>query len=387
LILGLHFTVGNSGFWAKATYCAGQHQRFGSSKGKNMRRILLNDRCPLFTHHFVRALCAAGLLFFAVAAEADPRPPFPPAPENGVMLHLTFDFPMAWGVTNAQVAVPGVGFLVESFSGYALDRSGASVLPFIAPGVSGGHTNFTGNTAGAIRFWYLPYFTSASVTGGAGPGTTAHLADWVASSRTGTAVVWSLQISADGSTLLLLGYSDSGPVQLLSTAIAWTANLPHQIALDFGPQTALFIDGQVVAQGAGTVAIPPSVGELVLGSSLAGDGVADGQFDEFFSFDHALSPFEIAWNYAINRSQAALGPVSAKELAEENDVGGLTLTRRTTDTKVYDPDNSSPCSPGGPVYLTNFSASLEPNGTTTISFGVSGGTNGVFADVYYLNPA
>jgi hypothetical protein len=91
--------------------CGGQEKFsswYVSSKGKNMRRILLNDRCPLFKHHFVRALFAAGLLIVAAAASAGPRPPLPPAPEGGVMLRLSFDLPLAYGDTNAQEKGKGV---------------------------------------------------------------------------------------------------------------------------------------------------------------------------------------------------------------------------------------------------------------------------------------
>jgi hypothetical protein len=182
----------------------------------------------------------------------------------------------------------------------------------------------------------------------------------------------------------LEGYSDAGPVQLLAAPIAWTANQAHQVCLDYGVQTALFIDGQLAAQGAATVAIPLSVGKLVFGSDLAGDEVAGGAIDEFFTFDHPLSAEELSLNYRMTSRQAALGPVSAKELAEENEGSGLTLTKRESVTRVYDPDNAPSLSPGGPVYLTNFSASVAANGTTTWNFSVGGGTNGVFYDLYYV---
>jgi alpha-tubulin suppressor-like RCC1 family protein len=53
-----------------------------------------------------------------------------------------------------------------------------------------------------------------------------------------------------------------------------------------------------------------------------------------------------------------------------------------TPGNVYDPDNDTNCSPGGPFYITNIVATPQPNGTTSISFAIQGGTNGVFYDIF-----
>jgi alpha-tubulin suppressor-like RCC1 family protein len=277
-----------------------------------------------------------------------------------------------------------MGTLVESWSGYALDRSGPNVIPWILPGVdASSHTNVS-CVSGAIRMWFEPWFSSSSVAGGAGPGTTARLADLDATSGGGTVECWSLQISADGTTLQLIGNSDSGPVQLLSTLIAWQANQSHLIELNYTPQgTTLFVDGQLAAQGAGTVAIPPAVGALVLGSSISGTETADGALDEFFSFDGPATSREVAFYYACTSGQAALGPVSA---AEEQALGlwhrGRSGMSQMGLAKVYDPDHDTNCSTGGPVYLTNVLATLAANGTTTVTFDIQGGTNGILYDIF-----
>ena len=283
---------------------------------------------------------------------------------------------------DSRAFVPGVGLLVESWSGYALARSGTNVPPWIVPAVdpASGHTNLTCDASRAIRFYFEPFFSSASVSGGTGPGATARLADLVAGSSAGTAVVWSLQISADGTVLQLLGYSDSGPAQLLSAPIAWQARHYHLVALDYGPQgTALFIDGQLAAQGGGSVAIPASVGSLVLGSSIAGTDTAHGAFDEFFSFDHALTAGDIAFYYQFTGATAALGPISDEE---EEALFALAATSQMALPRVYDPNHDITCSPGGPVYITNVFATLQADGTMTFSFDIQGGTNGVLYDIF-----
>ena len=57
------------------------------------------------------------------------------------LYHESFDEAFAWGATNAQ-SVLGNYTLNESWSGYALQRSGAGVTPFYVPGVNAtGRTN------------------------------------------------------------------------------------------------------------------------------------------------------------------------------------------------------------------------------------------------------
>ncbi len=139
--------------------------------------------------------------------------------------------------TNAEIVIGNYTF-EESWSGYALQRAGTSVTPFVVPALDSGHTNITCNT-GTIRFWFKPYWSS-----GNGPGTAARLVELVAVGSGQSAVIWSLQTSADGTGLHLLGSSDNGPVELLNTGINWQANQSHLITLDYSPNgTALFIDG------------------------------------------------------------------------------------------------------------------------------------------------
>ena len=227
-----------------------------------------------------RLVIGASLLFAVANAPGIPRRPQPVITER--LTHLfreSFNEAYSLSVTNAELTVGGYTF-EESWSGYALQRLGV-VTPFTVPAVdSTGHTNVACDS-GAIRFWFKPYWSSASLTNGTGPGTYARLAELVATSGDQSAVCWWLQLSPDGSSLSLIGQSDSGPVELLSSGIAWPANVYHHITLDYGPQgTALFIDGTLAAQGAGTPAIPPALAALVLGSTSTGTATPGGDFDE-----------------------------------------------------------------------------------------------------------
>jgi hypothetical protein len=116
----------------------------------------------------VSGLLAVVLL--AVSAAATPREPGPPFPEfSPVLLHESFDALYSRGVTNAQWVIPGYGTLVESWSGYALERVGL-VTPCVVPGLdSSGRLNLA--PEGALRLWVRPYWSSSP--GGSGPGAEA----------------------------------------------------------------------------------------------------------------------------------------------------------------------------------------------------------------------
>ena len=130
------------------------------------------SRCQNLSRLLVSAHIVAGLLFCPSAGRALPRSPFPPVPEAGVIFHEGFDGFHSIGSGDARAVIPGLGTLVESWSGYALQRAGTNVLPWILPAVdpASGHTNLTCDADGAIRFWFEPRFSSASIAGGTGPG-------------------------------------------------------------------------------------------------------------------------------------------------------------------------------------------------------------------------
>jgi hypothetical protein len=208
---------------------------------------------------WVLVLAAIGA--FTPRAGADPRGPLPPVPEPKILHYESFDSPYQSGATNRAVVVTTSGVLTQSWSGYALDRSGPAVVPFVIPALDAvGHTNVSCGTAGALRFWLQPHWATALATNSSGgPGTCARLVDLVAVGGGQTVSLWSFQATPDGSALRLVGQADTGPVELLQAAIQWASESPHCLVLNYSPQgTALFIDGQQVASGAGAPALPPS---------------------------------------------------------------------------------------------------------------------------------
>ena len=345
---------------------------------RDMKLFRVHLKQPFVTM-LARDLLGVFLLFYVTSALAAPRDTLPPLPEAVPVLYReTFD--EYWGGgTNAEIVIGNYTF-EESWSGYALQRAGTSVTPFVVPALDSGHTNITCNT-GAIRFWFKPYWSS-----GTGSGTVARLVELVAVGRGQSAVIWSLQASADGTGLHLLGSSDNGPVELLSTEINWRADQSHLITLDYSPNgTTLFIDGAQAATGTGTLAIPPNIGVLVLGSTFLGENAAEGDFDELYSFNQPLAPEDVTFYYHVEHWQAVLGPVTPEEeAAQEAMYAELAAQQSAARTMTMNGlmDEVENCVTGGPVYLTNVTATVMDDQTVTVSFDIAGGTNGVAYDIY-----
>jgi len=310
-----------------------------------------------------------------------PRAPIPPPPEGAAPLYYeSFDEAYFVGETNSQLIIAGLGVLDESWSGYALQRAGESVTPFIVPALnSSGETNIASDTGGALRWWVMPYWSS-----GAGPGTPATLLELDAVSGVGSACAWSLQASADGTSVVLFTQTGGGLQAVLEAPISWVASTPHSIVLDYGPQaTALFLDGVLAAQGTGLASVPTSVGQLVVGSDIYGTNTAGADFDEFYCFGSWLTATNVSLYYGMTAAEAALGPISAEEQAGlGGGIGGFGMATIHSPGNVYDPDQDTNGPAGGPFYITNVVATPQTNGTPTVSFAIFGGTNGVFYDMF-----
>ena len=262
----------------------------------------------------IRAIVAAGVLCGA-SAFAKPRPPLPPMPEFAPLFwRAGFDEAYSYRATNAQVSVAGLGELVESWSGYALQRSGERLPPFSVPALNATRRTNIACESGAIRFWLKPYWSSASQPGGAGPGHYARLLEFVAVGGRQTVGVWSLLVTPDGTAIHLATEADSNPISLLKAEINWQANEWHLVTLNYGQKgTALFIDGELVAEGAATAEVPPKVGAVVVGSTLRGSDAAGGEFDEVCSFARPLMQRDVEFYFGWTSKQAALGPITAEE--------------------------------------------------------------------------
>lgn len=333
-----------------------------------------------------RVLFAAIVLFGVVSTPARPRPPMPPVPEaSPALFRANFDEFYWHPPDKAEALPPGFGDLMESWSGYALRRSGEKVQPFIIPALdSSGRTNLACDT-GAIRFWLKPYWSSRTA-GGDGPGASATLLEFVVAGNKQSVVTWTLRASADGSSLHLIGQGDAGPVELLKTGISWKSGEWHLVAMNYGPKgTALLIDGQLVAEGGGTLTVPPSVAGLVVGSTLAGTETTQGEFDEVRLYGRPLVEAQLALSYQSGIKTAVKGPVTAEE-----DAAWLALAAKRKAERVAlgiegtgGPQmlrlvgGTSECHTNGPAYITNTIVVYATNTGWTVQFDVQGSNSPV----------
>lgn len=277
-----------------------------------------------------RALIVTGLMFCVGNGLARPRPPLPPVPEpvGPVLYHESFDWAYFRDMTNAELVIPNYGTLQESWSGMALQRSG-TVTPLSVPALdASGRTNVICDASAAIRFWLTPYWSSQSL-GGDGPGAEATLCQLVVAEPKGVAEVWTLQASADGSSVALAGYTVAGHQVLLKADIAWASQSGHCIALDYGPKgTAIFIDGRIAAIGEGTWPVPTEGTALVCGSDWTGKASAEADLDEIYVFGRPLTEAAVAFYYGAHEKQAALGPVSDAEWQAQLDLAAKRKAER-----------------------------------------------------------
>lgn len=317
------------------------------------------------------------LLTFISPLLAEPRSPLPPWPEANPIAQLKWDAflsPM-WDGSTSSFGAEGAT-LVESWSGYALQRdalSGAPVVPFVMPGVTEKGKANLGFQQGCVRFWFAPSWSS-----GAGRHEAARLAEWMVTDGKEVETLWTLSVNESGTVISLA----SEGADVMKVEIAWKMGEWHQVALSYSEKgTALVIDGVLAAEGAGLMAVEPKISGLVIGSDWQGVRLAGGLFDEVLCFAEPMSVEDVAFNFRGVSRTAALGPLSAEESAEFNAPmtegmdGGVSFARLMF-------DESNPCPTNGQVFMTNLWCEMDTNGSWTMTFDVAGGDAGILYDVF-----
>ncbi len=279
------------------------------------------------------------------------------------------------------------GDLVESWSGYALRRSGLGFTAQVIPALeSSGHTNLTGGS-GSIRFWFKPYWSSVAITNGSGPGAEARLLELLVAGDNQAVISWALSIDADGSKVSLREDPERKGALLLQADIAWAADEWHCLALNYGPkETALLLDGVLVSTGSGVASVSPAAAGLIIGSTLLGANAAEGEFDELCTFARPLQEAEIDFHYQFLQPTAALGPISKEEEAARlENAAKYRAEREGTSAQrfsAFSMLSSSNCVTNVPVYLTNITCAFTTNEGSLVTFDILGGTNGLLYDIF-----
>lgn len=291
----------------------------------------------------VQACFVVLAVFVGTTTQAKSRPPSPPWPELGILLWESFDQPYGFA-TNQTI---DLGTWAESWSGYALDRTRSTVQPFTVPMMSPG-TNRAMNIdpeRGAVRIWYQPGWSAAGTGQGSGPGELTRILTLVSTNGKASAEWWSLVIAPDGNELHLVCQTEAGPSSCLSTLINWQAGSWHMLAVGYTPtNSALIVDGQVVATGNGLPSLPADAmpyTTLVVGSDLAGRNTAKGQFEQLSTFTgrnglrpvtgHAFgmgAQWDVEFYYASLSPEAAKGPITPEEEAAKGEQTAIARAER-----------------------------------------------------------
>jgi hypothetical protein len=255
-------------------------------------------------------------------SSAAPRVPLP-LPSDA-LVYFGWDTPYFLVPLNAPAINEEKAIRLESWSGYSLLRDSASstdpvAIPVFDPS---GRTNIT-SAQGAIRFWFSPNWTTADKGGdGKGPGHFARLIELVNLDTVSSEVRWSLYVDETGSSLYFSGLGPVGATDFFKASVHFNAGEWHMLTLGYSTtNSALWIDNQLVATGAGPAAPPgwqqTSLG-LIVGSDITTANTAEGQFEELATFRR--SP-DSKWDaymldqfyFNISRQMVFLGPVGTRE--------------------------------------------------------------------------
>lgn len=177
--------------------------------------------------------------------------------------------------------------LVESWSGYALERSDLFLSAIVIPlRVSEKELNVA-PARGSIRFWLAPHWSTANEkSGGTGPGHLAHLLELVNLDGKAAEARWTLFLNEPGDTVYFVGQTQLGLTEILKAPVEFTAGDWRMITLCYSEtNSAILLDNQIIATGEGVVA-PASWEEkdlgLVVGSDVlaSSESLAEAQFEE-----------------------------------------------------------------------------------------------------------
>ena len=335
----------------------------------------------------LRTFVVLTLATSALQLVAKPRPPLPPLPEMGLSFRADFDEPF-WSRTEKPESFNAAYTdLVESWSGYALRRAGKPVTPFFVPALDQlGHTNVN-CSEGAVRCWFNPFWSSATIPNGTGPGTSGQLIELSIIDGKNAVPVWSINVSPDGTTLLLTAVTETGAKDLLQAPIDWLAGQWHLVSLNYGPKsTTLSIDGKLAAEGDGTLPVPAKIAALSVGSDLAGSDVAGGEFDEVCAFGRPLlTPFEDFYYGALSQ-RTTLGPITPEEEAAQRELAIKRKAERDAEGGGQQyrmlAQSLTNCPTNAVIWLTNITRVLTTNLDVTVTFDLVGGDSTLLYDLF-----
>ena len=361
---------------------------------KTVNHIKLN-------HQLIRLIIPAVLLcLLAPAALAQVLPPDDGGTNSGPT-YIPLD---SWSFYDNTNWTSDQGFNPMSFTNLAysdlgdgaslvVDSQNPAWLQFSVVDKSGA-TNLS-LSVGTVSFWFAPGSWSGTNMGGTGPGEAGRLLEVGGYTPDSSYGLWSLYVDPAGANICFSTQTNdlsSNLTTYVSAPIAWTTNYFHFVVLTYSPtNTALYLDGTLASTGPPLTIYPgPDVqaNGFFIGSDSNGVYQAHGLFNSLYTYNVPLDATTIQeifnydygwymmspWNTAMMNIVSA--PTSQTTFSPFNDV----ITGAGDLVSI----GSAPCLGYNTnvVWITDVTATSSPGGTMTVTFGIEGGTNGVFYDVF-----
>ena len=257
---------------------------------------------------------------------------------------------------------------------------------------SDGTTNLTVDT-GTVMFWFAPNWSSVSL-GGTGPGGYARLLEAGSYTPDSSYGWWSLYVDPDGANFYFSTQTNdlSSNISTAITApISWTTNYFHLIALTYSAtNTVIYFDGILATNGPPLTNYPGAdvlANGFYLGSDSNGLNQAHGLYNNFVTYDTPLDDSTIQQTFSSQYPYYMMNPWNAamfkltSATSSPSTVGTTNVITGQGNLQII---GSIPCVTNWPyiVWLTNVTATVATNGTVGVTFGIGGGQDGYFYDVF-----
>jgi hypothetical protein len=348
---------------------------------------------PFSAFTLARSLVVVCVSFVSVATALFAQSP--PGPTGGDTNNYYGTPISGWRFHDTNTWYSDFGYAPVSFSGIfgsPLGDTNALVVDSASPAwlrfnyiESDGHTNFSAGPAGSAMFWFAPTSWSSTNAGGVGPGAVANLLMLGSTNGIGR---WQLAVDPSGTNLFLLAQTNGGPaVVYLSAAVSLTTNLWHQIAATYSTNTALYLDGSLLATGPAITNFPGSnvlANGFFIGSDNAGNNQAHGMFADVTTYSYAIGANTVGIEYMTGQLTLLLNPLNRANWSQSAPSAPSSNPYYNVITGagyMQYLGASANCVAGSGVWLTNVCATAASQ-PMTFQFDIAGGASGLIYDVF-----
>lgn len=249
---------------------------------------------------------------------------------------------------------------------------------------------------GTVSFWLAPSWTSVSA-GGTGCGVAGRLVEVGSYTPDSSVGWWGLYLDAAGDTLSFSAQTNdfsSNCLTYLSAPISWSSNRWHFVALSYSAtNTCLYLDGALAASGPGMTVWPGGdvlTNGFCIGSDFSGVLQAHGAFDDVFTFSSPLDGATVLADYNWQYVYYLLNPMNSIPMdSAPFDSNGIQAPSDPTKVPNVITGAGNLQWLGGvadyltnaSVWLTNYSSVLTSSNTSSFTFAIGGGCEGLY-DVF-----